>query len=166
MPCPRPQIVLCQKTTCSHIAVCLPETLIQASHTSLHSVLSSVSLPHYSSSIFKREYALLQLVCLEANLSRSLQWTASPCIFLFSLSFISQFISVFLSLLYPCDSPALEDMEGGGQEVFVTYVTEEVTEGWNTERHLESVTLRHEAGKGRGKTEPDKKVEDSNSFFF
>lgn len=44
-----------------HFAEC---HLIQASHTPLHSVLSSVSLPHYSSSIFKREYALLQLVCL------------------------------------------------------------------------------------------------------
>lgn len=99
MPCPRPQIVLCQKTACSHIAVSLPETLIQVSHTPLHSVLSSVSLPHYSSSIFKREYALLQLVCLEANLSRSLQWTASPWVFSFSLSFTSPFVSVFLPLL-------------------------------------------------------------------
>lgn len=78
-----------KKTTCSHFAECLPETLIQASHTPLHSVLSSVSLPHYSSSIFKREYALLQLVCLEANLSRSLQWTASPCTLSFSLSLLS-----------------------------------------------------------------------------
>lgn len=95
MPCPRPQIVLCQKTTWSHIAVCLPETLIQASHTPLHSVLSSVSLPHYSSSIFKREYDLLQLVCLEANLSRSLQWAASPRVFDSSLCFISPFVSVF-----------------------------------------------------------------------
>lgn len=57
----------------------ISETLIQASHAPLRSALSSVSPPHYSSSIFKRgEYALLQLVCLEANLSCSLQWTAPP----------------------------------------------------------------------------------------
>lgn len=68
-------------------------------HTLLHSVLSSVSLPHYSSSNFKREYALLQLVCLESNLSRSSQWTALIWPLFVSHSFIFPFVCVFRSLL-------------------------------------------------------------------
>lgn len=68
-------------------------------HTLLHSVLSSASLPHYSSSNFKREYALLQLACLELNLSRSLQWTALIWPLFLSPAFISPFVCVFPSLL-------------------------------------------------------------------
>lgn len=93
----RPQIILYQKT-CSHIAVCLPETIIEASHMPLHSVLSSLSLPHYSSSIFKRGYALLQLVGLEANLLCSLQWSLPVPIFLLS-PYSSQSFCICLGFL-------------------------------------------------------------------
>lgn len=81
----------------SYCAVPLRHT--HPGHTLLHSVLSSASLPHYSSSKFKREYALLQLVCLESNLSRSLQWTALIWPLFVSPSFMSPFVCVFRSLL-------------------------------------------------------------------
>lgn len=169
---PRPPLVLCQKTTCWHIAACLLETLIQASHTPLHSVLSSVSLPHYSSSIFKREYALLQLVCLEANLSCSLQWAASPSVHIFSFLSLFHLSGSFRPFHLCCAFwliLALEDMEGRGQEggtlhMYLYYVTQAA--GWNTERHLEGVELGNEAKEESAKQEADKKVEESNLLFF
>ena len=158
MPCPRPRAALCQKTTCSHPALWLPETLIQASHTPLHSVLSSVSPPHYSSSIFKREYALLQLVCLEANLSRSLQGTASPRIFSFFFIFVGLPICLCLSTsaVFIETNLSLEDMEGGEQEgTFCIYIWDiwqkRKRKGWKTERYLADVSTQKWGQERRGK---------------
>lgn len=83
-----------------HFAEC---HLIQASHTPLHSVLSSVSLPHYSSSIFKRKYALFQLVCLGPICHAHYSGPHPPAHFPFLSLLISPLVSVFLPPLCFCD---------------------------------------------------------------
>lgn len=80
-------------------------------HTLLHSVLSSASLPHYSSSNFKREYALLQLACLELITVNCLDLTIIPL----SRFYLPICLRLSISAVFTETNLALEGIDGGGQ---------------------------------------------------
>lgn len=131
---------------------CRPHT----PHYTLYCPLCPV--PHYSSSIFKREYALLQLVCLEANLSRLLQWTASPLLCPLT-SLLFYFCCVFLINHVRC---RYGGWRTGGDilHIYIYIYLDYATTDWDIERHSEDVGTQKW---GRG---GDRKVEESNLFFF